>query len=83
MAPPDAPSDPEPPAPEIESRPASLRQVVGAVFWSFFGVRKGAHMQRDEVTIKPLQLIVVGVGLAAVFVLALLALVQVVLRVAR
>ena len=83
MAPPDAPSDPERSAAEIDARPASLRQVVGAVFWSFFGVRKGAHMQRDEITIRPLQVVVVGVGLAAVFVLALLALVQVVLRVAR
>ena len=53
------------------------------MFWSFFGVRKGEHMQRDEVAIKPLQVIVVGVALAAVFVFALLAIVQVVLRVAR
>ena len=83
MAPADAPSDPEPPSPPTEPRSASLRQVAGAVFWSFFGVRKGEHMQRDEVTIKPLQVIIVGVALAAVFVLALLALVQVVLRVAR
>ena len=39
-------------------------------------------MQRDALTIKPLQVIVVGVVLAALIVLALLALVQVVLRVA-
>ncbi len=83
MAPADAPSDPEPPPSSTEPRAASLRQVAGAVFWSFFGVRKGEHMQRDEVTIKPLQVIVVGVALAAVFVFALLALVQVVLRIAR
>ena len=83
MAPPEAPSGPEPPASKTQSRPASLRQVAGAVFWSFFGVRRGAHMQRDEVTIKPLQVIIVGVALAAVFVFALLALVQVVLRIAR
>ena len=83
MAPADAPSDPEPPSPPTEPRSAPLRQVAGAVFWSFFGVRKGEHMQRDELTIKPLQVIVVGVALAAVVVLALLALVQVVLRVAR
>jgi hypothetical protein len=83
MALPDSPSDPEPPASKTQARPASLRQVAGAVFWSFFGVRRGEHMQRDEVTIKPLQVIVVGVAVAAVFVFALLALVQVVLRVAR
>ena len=83
MVPADAPSDPEPPVSETEPKPASLRQVAGAVFWSFFGVRKGEHMQRDEVAIKPLQVIVVGVALAAVFVFALLAIVQIVLRLAR
>ena len=83
MALPDAPSDPEPPTSQTEPKPASLRQVAGAVFWSFFGVRKGEHMQRDEMTIKPLQVIVVGVALAAVCVFALLALVQLVLRLAR
>ena len=83
MPPADHPSDSEPPAAQTEPKPASLRQVAGAVFWSFFGVRKGEHMRRDEVTIKPLQVIVVGVALAAVFVFALLALVQVVLRVAH
>ena len=72
-----------PPDSEPPTRPATLGQVIGAVFWSFFGVRKGEHMERDEVTIKPLQVIIVGVALAAVFVFALLALVQVVLRVAR
>ena len=82
MAPPDAMGDPEPPSPSTEPKPASLRQVAGAVFWSFFGVRKGEHMQRDEVTIWPLQVIIVGVALAAFFVFALLAIVQIVLRVA-
>ena len=66
-APPPPPSDPnrEPP-------PATLRQVVSAVFWSFLGVRKGRSMQRDAVTIKPLQVIVVGVVLAAILVMTLL-----------
>ncbi len=62
-----------------EPKPATLPQVVGAVFWSFFGVRRGKHMQRDAVTVKPLQVIVVGVLLAAVLVFALLALVRVIL----
>ena len=87
----DAPPEPESPAPKpapdpalppAEPKVASLPQVIGAVFWSFFGVRKGKHMQRDAVTIKPLQVIVVGVALAALIVIALLALVQVILRVA-
>ena len=42
------------------------------MFWSFFGVRKGRAMARDAVTIKPLHVIVVGVVLAAIFVVTLL-----------
>ena len=79
---PDAPDDAGPPSPSMEAKTATLPQVAGAVFWSFFGVRKGKSMQRDAVTIKPLQVVIVGVGLAAVLVFALLALVRVILRVA-
>ena len=70
----------DPVAPAAEPRTASLPQVASAVFWSFFGVRRGTHMQRDAVTIKPLQVVIVGVVLAAVLVFALLALVRVILR---
>ena len=81
LAPEDAPPPPGEPPPRLpaEPKPATLPQVVGAVFWSFFGVRRGKHMQRDAVTVKPLQVIVVGVLLAAVLVFALLALVRVIL----
>ena len=71
--PPDPPIVPEPP-------PASLRQVAGAVFWSFFGVRKGKDMQHDAVTIRPLHLIIVGVLSGLVFVLALVGLVSLITR---
>ena len=60
--------------------PASLLQVAGAVFWSFFGVRKGKDMQQDAVTIKPLPLVIVGVLAAAGLVLALVALVGFITR---
>ena len=43
-----------------DPKPATLLQVAGAVFWSFFGVRKGRHMQQDTVTIKPLHVVIVG-----------------------
>ena len=76
---PDDPPDSGPTSPPTEPKDATLAQVAGAVFWSFFGVRKGTAMQRDAVTIKPLQVIVVGVALAALIVFALLALVRVVL----
>jgi hypothetical protein len=71
------PSGAEPPPPP---RNASLREVAGAVFWSFFGVRKGKAMRRDAVSIRPHQVIIVGVLLAAVFVGLLLTLVRVILR---
>jgi hypothetical protein len=55
---------------------ASLPQVISAVFWSFFGVRKGHAMRQDAVTIKPAQVIVVGIILAALLVIGLLTLVR-------
>ena len=76
--PPDAPhapdAEPEPP------RRATLREVAGAVFWSFFGIRKGDAMRRDAVTIKPHQVIIVGILLAAVLVASLLILVRIITR---
>ena len=74
-APPGEPGSPPPDPP-----PASLRQIVGAVLWSFFGVRKGKAMQRDVVTIRPHQVIIVGILLAAGVVVALLILVRVITR---
>ena len=67
-----APADSSPPPP---SKPATLRQVAGAVFWSFFGVRKGRHMEEDTTTIKLHHVIIVGLLSGLVFVLALVALV--------
>lgn len=57
-----------------------MREVIGAVFWSFFGIRKGDAMRRDAVTIKPHQVIVVGILLAAVLVATLLILVRMITR---
>ena len=54
--------------------------MFGAVFWSFFGVRKGNAMRRDAVAIRPHQVIIVGVVLAALLVVLLLTLVRVILR---
>jgi hypothetical protein len=61
-------------------KPASLLQVASAVFWSFFGVRKGRHMLQDMESIKPQQVIIVGLLSALAIVLALIALVRVILR---
>ena len=71
------PPNPEPPRqPVPPPRNATLLQVAGVVFWSFLGIRKGKAMQRDAVTVKPLQVIVVGVISAALLVLGLLLLVR-------
>ena len=67
---------PESPPP----RRATLAEVVTAVFWSFFGIRKGDAMRRDAVSIKPHQVIIVGVLLAAVLVASLLILVRLITR---
>ena len=63
-------------------RDATLPEVVGAVFSSFLGIRKGKAMQKDAVSIKPHQVVVVGIALAAVFVVSLLLLVRVIIRAA-
>ena len=57
-------------------RRATLREVAGAVFWSFFGIRKGDAMRRDAVTIKPVQVIIAGIIGAVIFVLSLVMLVR-------
>jgi hypothetical protein len=73
-------TDSTPPTPTpLPPRPASLPQLIGAVFWSFFGVRKGRHMAADSGSIKPLHVILVGLGLAAVLVLALIVLVRIII----
>jgi DUF2970 family protein len=60
--------------------PATLLRVAGAVFWSFFGVRKNNDMQQDMVTIRPHHVIIVGLVSGLVFVLGLVALVMFITR---
>jgi hypothetical protein len=57
-------------------RKASLRQTAGAVFWSFFGVRKRADHEADIARLNPVHVIVMGVLAAALFVATLLAIVH-------
>ena len=75
MSLPESPAEPSPPP-----KPASFLQVVGAVAWSFFGIRKRAAMSRDLANLKPQHVIAVGIVLAAIFVLTLVALVQLITR---
>jgi hypothetical protein len=57
-----------------------LREVVATVFSSFLGIRKGAAMRKDAVTIKPHQVILVGIALAATFVVVLILLVRLIIH---
>ena len=81
MPPPDAPSpDVPPPDPSVTPKPATLLQVAGAVFWSFFGVRKGHDMLRDATSIKPAHVVIIGLAAGLAFVLVLVAVVTVIVR---
>jgi hypothetical protein len=51
-----------------------------AVFWSFFGVRKGADYEADLKRLKPHHVIIAGLVSAAIFVLALFGLVKLITR---
>lgn len=76
-------SDPDPAPPKRdppEAPAAGFLQVLGAVFWSFLGIRKKAAGEHDMVTIKPVHVIVAGVLAAAALVCALLLLVMAITR---
>ena len=61
-------------------RKASLARTLLAVVWSFFGVRKSKDLERDVSELNPLHLVVAGVVVAALFVAALIALVNWVIK---
>jgi hypothetical protein len=57
-------------------RKVRLGQTIGAVLWSFFGVRRSANHEADMAELNPLHVIAVGVVAAAIFVLGLIGLVH-------
>jgi hypothetical protein len=61
---------------EAAQRRGSFLQTVKAVSWSFFGVRKSADHAEDVGKLNPVHVVLVGLGLAALFVLALVFLVN-------
>jgi hypothetical protein len=70
-------------SPDTKTRThAGFLQVAGAVFWSFFGIRKKAAGERDVVSIKPLHVIIAGILGAAILVAAVLTLVHFIVRAA-
>ncbi len=58
----------------------STRQLISAVLWSFFGVRKMASLSQDMRNLKPQWLILTAVIGAAAFIAFLLTLVQLALK---
>jgi len=60
----------------VYARKPSLWRTVVAVLWSFVGLRSRQQFQRDVAELNPIHLIVVGLVLALVFVLGLVALVN-------
>ncbi len=59
-----------------DQRKPGFLQAAGAVFWAFFGVRKRRQGEADAVGLSPVQVIVAGLVGAALFVLALLLVVR-------
>ena len=57
-------------------RPLSFMQTMGAVFWSFFGVRRSRDMGADVSKLNPVHLLIGGLLGAALFVVALVLLVR-------
>jgi hypothetical protein len=55
----------------VAPRKGTLWQTFKAVGWSFFGVRKNSGFQDDIAKLHPLQIIVVGLVAALLFVVAL------------
>lgn len=49
---------------------ASLWRTVRAIAWAMLGVRNGDEYRKDQESLRPLQ--VVGIGLAALFLIVLL-----------
>jgi amino acid transporter len=54
----------------------SIFRAVQAVLWSFIGIRKNSDGQEDMAKLNPFHVVVVGICLAVIFVLGLIALVN-------
>ena len=61
---------------EAVRRKGSIARTLGAVGWSFFGVRKSRDLERDAAELNPLHLVIAGLVVALLFVAALIGLVN-------
>ena len=62
-----------------QRRNASLFATMKAIFWSFFGVRKGEHSRQDEAQLNPLHVVICGLLGALMLIVVLLVIVKIVL----
>lgn len=53
-------------------------QTVRAVLWSFFGVRRKSEYEKDAAQLNPVYVIISGIAAAALFVIALIVIVNLV-----
>lgn len=60
----------------VVQRKGSFVGTMKAVAWSFFGVRKGSDYEKDVDRLNPVHVVIAGVIGAALFVIALLLLVN-------
>ena len=57
-------------------RKAPVLQTLRAVAWSFIGIRKGNEYRKDVSQLNPVHVVLAGIAAAAVFVVALVVLVN-------
>lgn len=60
----------------LHRRKGSILGTVRAVLWGFLGVRRNTDFQNDIASLNPIHIIVVGMVMAVLFVLGLVALVH-------
>jgi hypothetical protein len=66
-------------APQTPAR-SSFGQTLNAVLWGFLGIRKRRDLHTDATSVNPVHLIVMGIALAALFVIGLIVLVRFITR---
>jgi hypothetical protein len=63
----------------VPRRNGSFLSTMKAVFWSFFGVRKGRHSAQDEASLNPVHVVFAALLAAFIFIVVLIVIVKIVL----
>ena len=63
----------------VRQRKGTFLASMKAVFWSFFGVRKGLHSTEDEAQLNPVYVVFAALLAAFIFIVALIVIVKIVL----